>query len=241
MLTEMEAPPADLPAAHSMDTEWFAIDGHGHVGVFESRETGEVPEAHFAVWESNSTWNELLDEIVRLAPPGEIRFVADGVFDGRREHYDDGTLVTESVELFELFDWDSETSVLLELDAARDRVLLDRRLESAYVLGCEQPLVYVSRCPTWDVAEAWHELGIVRALLRPPMEPSRFGVFRYVNREWSGDSYTRTDTPMGAALRVESLATAVRRRLAEVQLSGVDFSRAAEVCPGVYLPTTRWD
>ena len=33
----------DFPAAHSMDSSWFAVDAHGHVGVFESSEEGAVP------------------------------------------------------------------------------------------------------------------------------------------------------------------------------------------------------
>ena len=33
----------DFPAAHSMDTEWFAVDEHGRVGRFDSGEDGAVP------------------------------------------------------------------------------------------------------------------------------------------------------------------------------------------------------
>jgi len=34
----------EFPAAHSMDTTWFAVDRDGHVGVFESGEPGAVPK-----------------------------------------------------------------------------------------------------------------------------------------------------------------------------------------------------
>src|SRR4051812_32730243 len=34
---------ADFPAAHSMDTHWFAVDADGHVGRFSSGESGAVP------------------------------------------------------------------------------------------------------------------------------------------------------------------------------------------------------
>ena len=34
----------DFPAAHSMDTRWFAIDRDGHVALFDSGEGGAVPE-----------------------------------------------------------------------------------------------------------------------------------------------------------------------------------------------------
>src|SRR5437660_377534 len=34
---------ADFPAAHSMDTEWFAVDARGHVAVFVTGENGMLP------------------------------------------------------------------------------------------------------------------------------------------------------------------------------------------------------
>jgi hypothetical protein len=41
----MEGPmEADYPAAHSMDTTWFAVDKDGNVGMFRSGENGAVPE-----------------------------------------------------------------------------------------------------------------------------------------------------------------------------------------------------
>lgn len=36
-------PEVDYPAAHSMDTTWFAMDIDGHVAVFDSGEPGAVP------------------------------------------------------------------------------------------------------------------------------------------------------------------------------------------------------
>jgi hypothetical protein len=33
----------DYSAAHSMDTDWFAVDADGHVGYFDSGEAGAVP------------------------------------------------------------------------------------------------------------------------------------------------------------------------------------------------------
>jgi hypothetical protein len=34
---------SDFPAAHSMDTTWFAIDADGHIGMFDSFDSGAVP------------------------------------------------------------------------------------------------------------------------------------------------------------------------------------------------------
>jgi hypothetical protein len=35
----------DYPAAHSMDTRWFAIDAEGNITIFDSDENGAVPES----------------------------------------------------------------------------------------------------------------------------------------------------------------------------------------------------
>ncbi len=35
----------DYPAAHSMDTDWFALDKEGHIASFHSGETGAVPRS----------------------------------------------------------------------------------------------------------------------------------------------------------------------------------------------------
>jgi hypothetical protein len=40
-----ERMPPDYPAAHSMDTDWFAVDECGHVALCTSGEAGAVPEA----------------------------------------------------------------------------------------------------------------------------------------------------------------------------------------------------
>ena len=35
----------DFPAAHSMDSCWFAVDEAGHVGFFDTGEGGALPTA----------------------------------------------------------------------------------------------------------------------------------------------------------------------------------------------------
>jgi hypothetical protein len=233
----MEPPPANLPAAHSMDTEWFAIDDHGHVAVFDSGEGGGVPHAHFGAWHSQSMWSELLEEMLRLAPPGGIRFVAEGAFEVRERDYDRPLLVTSPGKLDLSYAW--EVAILLELEAPRDVVQLEGWLGSAYVLGCEQPLVY-ARCLPQTLHEVWDELGIVRGLLHASMAPSRVGVFGYGCDDYSGGPYQRYAEPIGAALRVESLATSLRRRLGDVKLAGADFRRDKQIQPFEHLPSSIW-
>jgi hypothetical protein len=56
---------ADYPAAHSMDTTWFAVDRDGRVGMFDSGENGAVPQAA----QMDLRRDELL-LVLRGGPPG---------------------------------------------------------------------------------------------------------------------------------------------------------------------------
>jgi hypothetical protein len=55
---------ADFPAAHSMDTEWFAVDADGQVGYFYSSESGAVPDEG-QVQEPGRLWQRLCELVPR--------------------------------------------------------------------------------------------------------------------------------------------------------------------------------
>lgn len=59
----------DFPAAHSMDTTWFAVDKDGRVAAFQSGEAGAVPEEAY-LGEDSPPLEELpvTGEAVRVAP-----------------------------------------------------------------------------------------------------------------------------------------------------------------------------
>lgn len=63
----------DFPAAHSMDTYWFAIDADGNIGYFDSSEGGAVPE----------TWSRTFVE-TRMQYDRSIEYASD-LFDIWRE------------------------------------------------------------------------------------------------------------------------------------------------------------
>lgn len=59
---------SDFPAAHSMDTTWFAIDRDGHVAVFESGEAGCVPQDAYL----GEDHGEVTDQVHDLPPTGAV-------------------------------------------------------------------------------------------------------------------------------------------------------------------------
>jgi hypothetical protein len=61
-----ETPGPDYPAAHSMDTTWFAVDKDGHVGCFDSGEAGAVPLDALGVDE------DVLGTLPDAVPPTDV-------------------------------------------------------------------------------------------------------------------------------------------------------------------------
>jgi hypothetical protein len=59
---------SDYPAAHSMDTMWFAVDADGNVAVFESGEAGAVPVEGYV----GEEYFDLLDELRSLGHESEV-------------------------------------------------------------------------------------------------------------------------------------------------------------------------
>src|SRR3954463_4742679 len=67
----MMEPDADYPAAHSMDTGWFAVDRDGHVAYFYSGEAGAVP-ADACREERTALLHELEAVVPRTDPVYEL-------------------------------------------------------------------------------------------------------------------------------------------------------------------------
>jgi hypothetical protein len=65
---------ADFPAAHSMDTIWFAVDSDGHVAVFETGEPGEVPTTAYVGEDPEA----LIDRVAAQLPKADPILDLDG-------------------------------------------------------------------------------------------------------------------------------------------------------------------
>ncbi len=236
------AEPEPGPAAHSMDTAWFAVDAHGHIGVFDSGEGGGVPEAHFEAWHAQTGAEELFDLLLGQPASAGVRFDDRGVFepDRRRGDPDDAYQVIEAPEgLGSHFD-----DVLIELGdpaAASDARLLaavgpyDRliRLPGERVLvrgGLELP----------TLAQLWTVLGIVRVRLPYSIEAGRLGLFRFGCDDYSAGPYQRCEKPTGVPVRIEQLSPAARRLLGAVIFPAIDFRSDHQVQPFEHLPSTAW-
>jgi hypothetical protein len=62
----------DFPAAHSMDTKWFAVDADGNIGIFRSGEGGAVPSSNYTL-RINAMNNR--QRMSRASPRSHLKYI----------------------------------------------------------------------------------------------------------------------------------------------------------------------
>ena len=215
----------DRPLAHAIESEWFAVDERGHVGVFDSRARGPVPDAASREWPTGSSFAYELVPLLGDADPEVLSYAAADLF---------APSARSAARMFGYTRLDAPPSydqtlhgVLAQLSlrpGARDRLaaaglsLLPSR-EGGYAWGNpESP---------W-LRDVWREGFVVAALLGHAIEWSRFEMFQF---EHAGgiteagdddDLYLRLHAPR-IPLRVHALPTSLRIRIGAARLVGVDF------------------
>lgn len=137
----------DYPAAHSMDTEWFAVDEDGHVARFDTGEDGALPDrAATGIGGVDPFFD--MDEFDALRVARMLAAGTDPAGDWRPEPSAGRTLIVVDVE-----------SAALALDAAGQHVERDR-LE---VLSEQAPFLLLSSdALTLEQVEALREHESVR-------------------------------------------------------------------------------
>ncbi|TWU12826.1 molybdenum cofactor biosynthesis protein A [Symmachiella macrocystis] len=66
--------PVDYPAAHSMDTEWFATDKNGHVAFLNSRQPGAVPKVFIEAFGSQYSFYDFEEHLLDPATGNQVQF-----------------------------------------------------------------------------------------------------------------------------------------------------------------------
>lgn len=234
------AEPLAGPAAHSMDTEWFALDALGHVGVFDSGEGGGVPTAHFDAWAPQSSFDALLRLLLGEPKSVGLGYDLDRLFapyDGKARYAWESHVIAEQPE--QLGD---HGSVLVELhhEPTDMREWEAMGGSSGLVrLPGPRPLLH-GWLDQAQLAARWSALGVKRVRVPYEIEPHRLGLFSYACEDYSAGPYVRRGRPRSAALRVEQLSAHVRSSLAQVVFEALDFREAEAVQPFEHMPSSAW-
>lgn len=223
---------ADFPAAHSMDTAYFAVDRDGHVAVFDTGEMGVVPEE--APHTEGGMFALPVEEIAACVTPTTAVFdlhgrVLPGPLGELHESMREGARFPQDRMLLFL-----KSTELVTREFTKERAL--------WVLGTTGQAVYFSRLQQQlarKIHKAKHCLGCIQLGHNSGSRPTgheltRLGIFFFEPVEYScfgaHSPYGRFEMP-AQPLHVDQLPPNLRRDLKRFQLLSLCFAETPHVQP----------
>ena len=222
----------DYPAAHSMDTTWFAVDDDGFVAVFDSGEAGAVPE----VFDTRcDTWEAV--EALENAPETAGRsYRLDPASLGWSPEAPTHRLTWQGRDTFNqrwLMFLTDLAPVETFLADGRGAVLPAVRGHAVIVMGLSRRVV-----------DHIHAQGLCLGCefyFGGDHEAAQVGFYEYEHTTENGISgpYGRDAVP-DAPLRLDDLSEELREGISAVRLEGVRFADTTHVQPAGMMPCRSW-
>jgi hypothetical protein len=215
----------DFPAAHSMDTVWFAVDKDGHVGCFWSGEAGAVPVGA-ATGEQVMAGSQVEQQLLASLPPCDVVFDPQGrtlgpELGGGPSHFDGDELPCPALMFLE-----SLTCVEQDLQA-----------EGGTVVGATSGVAVLWRSLSRPLFQRLHEAGLCLGCFyyvdtKGSDNLARRGVFYYnhLTDNWIAGPYGRSELP-ARPIHVDELPPAVRQQVKRTRFEGLCFTDTPHIQP----------
>jgi hypothetical protein len=224
----------DFPAAHSMDTQWFAVDKDGHVGCFQSGEAGAVPTGAYAGDEAYALGRRL----ARLLPRCPAAFdLAGRLMPG---HQREGEDHAHSLRL------DYPVLMFLKsLDPVQEALASG---QAVAVPSGDGPAVTFQHLPA-ELVQRIHEAGACRGcfflfglLGEERFEPASHGLYEYshLTENWISGPYGRVARPV-QPLHVDQLPPDLRKLIGGMRFDKLSFAETAHLQPLDHTECVSWE
>lgn len=222
---------ADYPAAHSMDTSWFAVDAAGHVAVFRSGEAGAVPLEAFAGDEAYAAEEQLVD---LLPPAGVIQDPAGRVLPGKASAATKPRAWAGGVVVVGLTSLDPVQAALaggqaVEVPATEGKAVVfqqitDEQLEAYHALP---------EClGSWNLTSEGAGMEGISA--------RGLYVYDHLTENWISGPYGRESVPL-QPIHLDQLPAALRRQIARCRFDGLRFADTPHVQPVELTECASWE
>jgi len=222
---------ADFPAAHSMDTSWFAIDKTGKLGLFESGEDGAVPKQFTEGDSVHESGISLLSFFRKLR---RDFYVDDLIADtsGFRIFERISTVGFQGVEEADFNGYQCLAWFKTEIPR-KDRKSFVAIPHSKYCLGWAREL-------SQEKINRWIESGVINRIWLG-MEPvsHRSGFYLYENDRYGGYPYQLIGKP-SEPLVISQLPQAWQKQFRRVAFKDVDFQYIRAIQPIEHVKCDTW-
>lgn len=233
---------ADYPAAHSMDTTWFAVDRDGYVAYFESGEAGAVPREALTVEEEDVAGRvtqalprtgERLDPAPGNAP-GTMVGERHRSYFGNEVSLDDLLMFLDSLDPVEE---ELSRGELYEVHATEGVAVVWRRIrrptfERLHADGSCRYCTY--HYAETDEDEPEEDEGGSAHL-------ANYGLFSYshLTDNWVAGAYGRDREPR-EPVKVDQLPPDLRDMLGRVRFQDLSFRETPFIQPVEHVPCEAW-
>jgi hypothetical protein len=243
---------ADFPAAHSMDTDWFAVDRYGFVATFSSGEAGAVPsgvapDSHY----------QLLDDLKAAVTPVDPVYDLDALIgpDGGAEGHhirvpepgSRGGALAFADYLSRLLAARPEpgTGPVLMFLSSTDPVLAEIAQGLARTVPSRPAIAVLFNDLPVATARRVHAAGACLGCFRDyeyDQLPSQLGLYRYDHPDelYIPEPYRRHGRPL-QLLHVDQLPAALRDTLMRVRFDAIGFDDEESIQPIEHFPCATWN
>jgi hypothetical protein len=217
----------DYPAAHSMDTDWFAVDADGNVGFFKSGEDGAVP----AGWgfTQDSGW----DLIERLALEAAEAIWSNGSVRGVHCW----STPPADQELARAFGGFCNVMFLRhppDADFREHKAAAPIRVDGGTLYPVFVGIIYDEEYDQLHTSGACAGCGCVDV-----GRLANLGFFQFHCDKYGVPPYERLGVPQ-TPLRLDELSPALRELLQSKRIATADFARAQKFQPLEHVPCDTW-
>jgi hypothetical protein len=222
----------DFPAAHSMDSCWFAVDRDGFIACFSTHEAGAMPKTGYQGEEAE----RLRQILMRDLPVGDV------LYDPRGRYLPGEMLEPRRVESWDLptvlflsslapIQNDIEAGRATPLRATEGYAVVIPRLTAAQCRRLNSADVVLATDTYYDDPEAgqggslaWH------------------GIYEYSHlcENWISGPYGRRLVPT-RPVHIEQLPPNLRRNLKGTQLNDQSFADTIHIQPAEHWPCQSWE
>jgi hypothetical protein len=225
----------DYPAAHSMDTQFFAVDKDGHVAVFTTGEAGAVPEAALAGDQADEVARQLAQALPRcevIHDPAGRRLpgrAEPGAIHGPHPGFNHPVLMF--LPSLDPVRADIATGVAVPVPAASGSAVLWRQLT---------PERYDALAAATGTHPEWHY--VFGAFEQEGGGLAARGLYAYghLTENWISGPYGRNSVP-ARPVHVDQLPPALRGLVKSFVFDGLSFRDAVHLQPLEFGPCVSWE
>ncbi len=242
----------DFPAAHSMDTEWFAVDSEGNVARFLTGEAGATPNSSQYYVDEPPTVAELMNML-----GDQVEYDVEDLLAMQGGPVFDYTWQTLRYITASFSDADSCYHLLMKLpQSAADPAQFDNLFSNLAGRAADQPsfmrlpnkrhvLAYTEGPVPVSSLQRWIERGEVeKAWVNHTLSASRIGIYEYEHgamfENWIAGLYLRDSVP-AQPLSLAQLPETLQPLFAATRFHLRSFARDAAIDPREAGDCINWE